>query len=98
MNSCLYLKKLKPYCYQIGLLIIGLAKLLCVTVGIFRVTGTVWHVVTVPANGKHWIFQIPSDHGANNRVVLSGMLDLEPSSLHMESDEISFLKNAISTA
>lgn len=38
--------------------------------GHFSVTGTVWHVVTVPGNGKHWIFQIPSNHAANHRVDL----------------------------
>lgn len=29
-----YLKNVKPYCYQIGLLVIGFAMLLCVTVNI----------------------------------------------------------------
>lgn len=36
----------------------------------FSVTGNVWDVVTVPGNGKHWIFQIPSDLGASSGVDL----------------------------
>lgn len=63
--------------------------------GYFSVTGTVWHVVTVSGNGKLWIFQILSDHGANNRVGL--VWDAEPGAkFFIDGKQLNiFLKNAI---
>lgn len=58
----------------------------------YSVTGTVWHAVTVQARGSTGYFKFLLTMEQKTGQALSGMLNLEPGSLQMESDYISFLK------